>query len=435
MKAVPAFCRFFVYAAFILAAGLFAVPGAQAEPRDVELEKFGKHLDPAVDAGLAHLFELLGDSNATIDSTRLDPLADYVIACDEDPREFEPEEREGQGIIYKTELQQPIEKVIRYLYDPAIPNYVLVPSVLRISGWYPDSEIFEADKPVWQELDRSKPYIVRGKEFEECTPDSFAGAYYRYDLERMILVYPYKGRKLVFSVSEQPEESKAGHKGAIIDDAKWRYFYSGIQGIDKGLFSWMDTYMYGSSSVQAFVDLPDGGTRNVLFKWLSAGWGGMNVVLRTHIYEGSMRFSEAFQEVIESEALPSSDVIAGYVQEIENMPQAEVDARIAEYATAFEQICADSEAMDGGDFADIIKDGGYAKVLDHEDRIGVLVLEKLRCSLGLDALVDMCEPEALVAGADDESVDAEVQEAGETVTDETAEPVADAAEAEMVTGG
>ncbi|GAB7023610.1 hypothetical protein [Salidesulfovibrio brasiliensis] len=434
MKSIPALSRFFLVVALI-AVGLFAAPAAQAEPRDVELEKFGEDLDPAVDAGLAHLFEMLNDPGLALDPARLNPLADYVIACDDDPRAFEPEERTGQGIIYKTELKQPIEKVIRYLYDPEIPNYVMVPSVLRISGWYPDSEIFKAERGVWQELDREDPYIVRGREFEECTPDSFAGAYYRYDLNRMIVVYPYKGRKLVFSVSEQPEESKAGHKGAIIDDAKWRYFYSGIQGIDKGLFSWMDTYMYGSSSVQAFVDLPDGGTRNMLFKWLSAGWGGMNVVLRTHIYEGSMRFSEAFKEVLESEALPDSEQIAGYVRDIRAMPEEAVNAKIAEYATAFEKASAENEAMDGGDFADIIKDGGYAEVLDREDRVGILVLERLRCALGLDALVDMCEPEATPAVANTPAEPDAVQpEAAADEPVDASEPVAKSETVEPVTG-
>lgn len=386
---LPAMSRFFFYAALCCAVLLSLPATGAAEPRDVKLEKYGEDLAPEINAGLEHLFQVLNDPAVKLDEAKVAPLAQYVLDCDEDPRAYEPDERTGQGIVYKTDLRQPMEKVIRYLYDPNIPNYVMVPSVLRVSGWYPDSEIFDLREGVWSRLDSDEPFMVRGREFEECTPDSFAGAYYRYDLKRMIVVFPYNGRRVLFSVSEQDGKSAPGKKGAIIDDSKWRYFYSGIEGIDKGLMSWMDTYMYGSSSIQAFADLPDGGTRNVLFKWLDAGWSGINVVRRTHIFEGSMRFSEAFQRVMEAESLPDSETLAGFVRDVHEMPETRMDSLMAEYAVNFEKVCADHEKMDGGDFEDIISNGTYTEVLDREARIGILVLEKLKSALGMETLVDM----------------------------------------------
>lgn len=90
--------------------------------------------------------------------------------------------------------------------------------------------------------------------------------------------------------------------------------------------------------------------------------------------------------------------------------------------------------MDGGDFADIIHDGGYTKVLTDEDRTGILVLQKLKCALGLDHLVDMCAPAADLAAttvSDEEKPEGAATEP--SISDATAAGTDTDVDAEMAT--
>lgn len=401
-----------------------ALPGvANAEPREVKLNKESTPLPEDIEAGFAHLFGLVRNPGGTFDPAVVAPIIDFVDNCDEDPKDFEPKRREGRGTVMRMDLDVGLRRVLEYLYNPDIPNYVIVPSVLRLSGWREGSDILKLERGLWDRLDGlDAPVVLWGKEYESNTPDSFAGAYYFYDMFRLVVLMKHNGKNVLISVTDQDGKSDVGRKGAILDDQNWVYFYSGIEGLDKGLISWMDTYMYASYSVQVFVEKGENFTRDVLFKWLKAGWTGLNVVKRKHILEGSLRFAESFKKVLESDALPPSLELADMIRDIRQLPDAVIDEKVRAYARTFEALNKEAEPLDSSEFQAVLADGGYANVLDREQRIGVLVLQKLKCLLGMDAYVDMCGPDAERAessqndavaaeAAADAAVDAPVEEA------------------------
>jgi hypothetical protein len=89
------------------------------------------------------------------------------------------------------------------------------------------------------------------------------------------------------------------------------------------------------------------------------------------------------------------------------------------------------KALQKKEFAKVLKDGGYADVLDRRERVGVLVLQKLKCLLGMKTYVDMCglsiEPDAPeTVTPESEDGNAQTLEQGKV---ETAAPVADREEA------
>ena len=47
-----------------------------------------------------------------------------------------------------------------------------------------------------------------------------------------------------------------------------------------------------------------------MFKWLRAGWSGINMVKRKHIYNGLKRFAGTFRQIMEYPALPPVGVLA-----------------------------------------------------------------------------------------------------------------------------
>ncbi|ADU63994.1 MAG: hypothetical protein KUA35_06950 [Pseudodesulfovibrio sp.] len=350
-------------------------------------------LDASVETGIDHLFDVLHDPAKPFDQSQVRAMLDFVTTMQDDPKDIEPARRfGGLGVCLRKEVPTSLETILRYFYNPDIPNFLLCPAVLRLSGWREGSEFLTRGRTLWDELPTlDAPVLVRGREFEVNTPDSFAEAYYRYDLERLIILLKHDGKNVAISISEQPEQSDVGRKGAILDDQQWDYFYSGIEGLNKGMIGWMDTFMYRSGSVQVFTEHDAVAPRSsvFLFKWLKAGWAGMNVVKRSHIYDGSLRYARSFSTVLESASLTPDEVAAG-MRAVAALPKAEVDAQISEYARNFEIRFKDNPKLQKKEYASVIADGRYGDVLDADARRSVLALQKLKCLIGMDALLDMC---------------------------------------------
>lgn len=354
----------------------------------------GTPLPEGVSQGIDYLHSMLLDSGTTVNHARLAPLLDYVAQGVPNAEELTPEKREeGTGSVYYDEFRVGFRELVEYFYNPAIPNFLIVPSVLRASGWQPGSDILTRNVKLWEEIDRLvMPLVLRGSEYEVNTPDSFGGCYYSYDLHRMLVLMKHNGHNVLLSVSKQKDESDVGRKAVIIDDKDFVYFYSGIEGLDRGLIGWMDTYMYGSFAVQVYFEKGPKTVGNALFKWLSAGWAGMNVVKRSHIYDGSRRYAEGLKGVLESGNLPPAERFAERIKQIDALSPDEVDGYIATYSRNFEQAVKDHEGMDSRSFQKIIADGGYAEVLDDKARMDTLYLEYMKHMIGKPSLVQLDLP-------------------------------------------
>lgn len=380
----------------MLLAAFFCAFPAMADDEEgimeVKLSKEPEKLDKRVEQGIDHLFAVLGDSSTPFDVAQVGPMLDFVVNGPQDPKDIEPARRiGGKGICLRKDVKTDLDTILRYFYNPDIPNALLCPAVLRLSGWKPGSDFLTRKTRLWDDLKTlDKPVLVRGQEYEVNTPDSFAEAYYRYDLNRLIILLKYQGHNVAISVSEQADKSDVGRKGAILDDKQWEYFYSGIEGLNKGLIGWMDTFMYKSASVQVFLERDAAAPQSsvFLFKWLNAGWLGGNVVKRSHIYDGSLRYARSFSKVLESSVLTPEEMAAS-IKDVLSMDNAQMDAKIEEYAKNFEIRYADNPKLKKKSYAKIVANRGYAKVLDNDARRSILALEKLKAMLGMDTLVDL----------------------------------------------
>lgn len=378
---------------FVLAVGAPAM--AEDEPDgliEVKLAKEPEKLPKNIEAGIDHIFETLNDPNGKIMPLQINAMLDFVVNGPEEPKDIAPARRyEGNGICLRQKIKADLDTITRYFYNPEIPNFLLCPAVLRYSGWHEGSEFLQRKTPIWEELKvLDAPVQIRGREFESCTPDSFGEAYFRYDLDRLITLMKYQGKKVLVSASLQADKSDVGRKGAILNDKEWEYFYSGIEGLNRGMIGWMDTFMYKSASVLVFVE-DNAETKEgtlFLFKWLKAGWAGMNVVKRKHIYEGTLRYARSLTKVLESPALSPEELVEG-MRSVTAMSDAQVNTLIDQYAKNFELRFKSDPKLKSKEYSKVIADGGYAKVLDPEARRSVMYLEKLKSMLGMDVLVEL----------------------------------------------
>ncbi|EGB15261.1 hypothetical protein DND132_2056 [Pseudodesulfovibrio mercurii] len=382
----------------LLALCLFAASAmAEEEPKglmDVDLSSKPAPLAGDVEKGLDQLFAVLEDQSKTLSVAALQPMLDFVVNVDADPKDIEPAKRfGGRGICLRRDVSTDLTRILKFFYNPDIPNYLLCPAVLRMSGWHQGCEFLTRSKGLWEELpslNETTPVVVRGREYEVTTPDSFAEAYYGYDLNRLIVLVRYQGKNVLISVSQQDGKSEVGRKGAILDDTRWDYFYSGQEGLNRGMIGWMDTFTYASGSVQVFVEQDAAAPRSTvfLFKWLKAGWAGMNVVQRSHIYDGTLRYVRSFAKVVESPDL-TPEYLAEGLHTVLTMPDSRMDGLIREYARNFEARFKDAPKLQSSDYAKVIRDGGYAEVLDDKARRSVLALEKLKSMLGMETLITL----------------------------------------------
>ena len=391
---LPLCSRMVVIALFSLSLLSAAAP-VRAADADAETEFSSKAvpMDQSIETSVDYLYQLLADKNGVFDPARVAPLMAFVLDPAIDHKNVEPAKRfGGRGAIIKAQAKTGLARLIEYVYNPDIPNFLMVPSLLRYSGWLPGSEILTRDKGLWTEVATlADPILVRGKEFEINTPDPFGEAYYRYDLNRLLILFNHEGRKALISVTEQADQSDVGRKGAVLNASGWDFFYSGIPGLNKGLIGWMDTFMYKSASLQIFVE--ESGdqplTSSVLLKWLNAGWAGLNVVKRSHIYEGALRFVDNFTQVMESN-LPPSGTLAKGIKQVTDLPEVEVDRLIGRYARQFEAKFKDNPKLQKKEFASLVEQGGYARELDEVGKRSILALLKFKCMLGKDALMNLC---------------------------------------------
>jgi len=347
-------------------------------------------LPQPVEQNLGSLLDLSLKRNAEINPESFQSLLEYVSHAKGDARDLVPARRyDANGTVLRVTMKTSLSRLMRYCYNPAIPSYLLFPSVLRLGGWYRGSDIVDKDPKPWLHLGKlDKPVALWGSEYEVNAPDSFGGGYYRYDLNRLIILTKFGGKNVLISVSKQKDKSTVGKKAVIIDDGEWSYFYSGINGLNKGMIGWADTYMYDSASVQVFVEDGPNQTSFMLFKWLRAGWMGQNFVQKDHINEGSTRYANAFKKIVESDRLPDPDELAQRVREFSTMSEAELDNKISAYAVAIENIAKKSPAMDKSEFLKVVEGGKYARIMNREERLSAILVEYLKSRLGKTPLVD-----------------------------------------------
>ena len=152
----------------------------------------------------------------------LGALADAALA--EGPAERElPELHDANGVSLRETVNAPLSRILDYAYNPDVPSYLVLPSVVRFAGWYPGSDILGLDAPLSSKLPAPQsPVVLHGREFEEITPDLFSGGYYRYDMQRLLALFDHNGRSVLISVAVQDGPSDVGKKGVVLDDGKWQ---------------------------------------------------------------------------------------------------------------------------------------------------------------------------------------------------------------------
>ena len=346
---------------------------------------------PEWNKGVGYLGTMLNPKGASIDAKNVAELLDFVVSANGTNAQLDPGRRDNAtGAYFFFNVNAPLAKVIKYAYNPNIPSHLTLPTSVRLGGWRvnPGGPI----DSLWERVGNVRePLVMRGEEYEEITPDLTTGGYYRYETNRLMVLLNHQGKDFFISVTDQQKPSSVGRKGAIIGpDTDWNYFYSGQRGLSKSGLGWASSYMYSAFSVVILFepDTAKGQTRYVTFKWLRAGWGGINMVQRENILEGCQRFAQGFRTVMESPQLPEAQSLIDTYAKIKSMSDQELSARLQPVEKALMALCRTDAALKRRDFQDLIESGEYLTAMSREERESLLMSESFKLAIGKKSFLD-----------------------------------------------
>ncbi len=294
----------------------------------------------------------------------------------------------GSGVLWRSRIQGvPLATTLQYLFNPKVPLTVVYPASIRYAYWQPGSDILSLSRPLWEQLGehRDKPLVLRGTEVEEITPDDNTGSYYKYLLDRVLILTECEGRQMLISISWQKGKSEVGKKAATIGDySNWDFVYSGAKGTLASGIGWAETYIYSAASLIVFYEDTPGGkdTGYAMYRWMDAGWSGLNMVKQSHITAGAERSFAGLKAFLESPRRPSPAEIESYIGSLQALDLPALQARFARYGAKVEEAAATVDPLKSDDFQKVIKDGEYGKSMTKQELIAALAVDFIKQKLG-----------------------------------------------------
>ena len=282
------------------------------------------------------------------------------------------------GITVKKSLAH----ILRYAYNPKIPYCTIAPSTVRICEVKETDQGQPAWPPLWHMLsDLDKPITIKGIEYVVNTPDLNSGAYYGYDQDRALILFRYRGKKVMVSLAKQRGKSEVGKKGLVLgSDDNWDYIYSGEPGLARSGLGWVRSYMYDSVGVAVYYEMEARKpmVRLGLFRGVRAGWANINMVKRKQIFAGMKRFAKSFQKIIEYPLLPEEYELANVYSQIDHIPAEDLRGYINKYFESLQE-----KYIDTGEFPEewqklVFEDNTYLNRLTIDEMKSILFVEQLK---------------------------------------------------------
>lgn len=322
-------------------------------------------------------------------------LLNFAATAKPDAKLYHTDQQfDAASAYYGFDIHKSLKALLQLTYNPDIPGHVFTPSSVRVSYWKEVNGRRQRLPEIWRLLDNlENPIVIRGVEYVENTPDLYTGAYYDYDLDRVICLFKYQGRNAMISLSRQKKISDVGKKGFVLgSDNNWDYLYTDRNGLAKPGLGWVRSYMYDSYAIAVYQQIdPDAPlVRFGIFKWINAGWANMNFVKNKHIYNGLERFGKTFKKILECPSLPPAAKMAESFSWIGNLPDSELKKKTKKCFHELRNRYPNCKIFSKKGFSEIIADDKYLGKMKKEEMQALLSLEQLKSLLNKSAKLDSC---------------------------------------------
>ncbi len=364
----------------ILTAALLIAPRAEADTDKLPAD---------IDSGLGYLYEFSDPQTTTpFEVARLEKLLAYIVT----PRKDGASSAGHAGLFleplayHEFTVRRPLAFILGYAHNPGIPTQIFTLGTVRYADW----KAFDAQHPDLPNIaermqNLEAPFVIRGLEREEIAPDPSSGAYYSYDLQRTLIGFRHGPHTIWASLSRQQDRSEVGRKGYVLDEKNaWHYIYSGKKGTTMTGLGWVASYMYEGFACNFFIQSDDAPDRVKVasFKYLRAGWNGMNFVQYKHIRDGLERFSLIMRQILENPALPPPAEIEAVQRRIADLSLDQLRDINQDYLLALEENYGRKWAFPNSWFKKAVVKGDYVDQLTRPQLEAVVFLEYMNGVLG-----------------------------------------------------
>ncbi|RLC27119.1 MAG: hypothetical protein DRH21_00045 [Deltaproteobacteria bacterium] len=345
-------------------------------------------------SGLEYLLSLTSkDKNEPVDLKVIQKLLDFVVSTKNSSSLYYTDKLFGSpSAYYEFDINTDLKSVLEYVYHPDIPSFAFMPSSVRLSYWTQVNGQNQDLPELWTFISNpGPPIMVKGVEHIEITPDQFTGAYYRYDMDKALILCKYRGRNLLISISKQKDKSDVGRKGIVLgSDNNWDYLYSGRRGLSMPGLGWVSSYMYNSIGISFLyeVDSKKPLVKYAAFKWLKAGWADMNVVKNKHIHKGLIRYAKDLKMILEHPLLPEASELAKLFSDFENYPPEDMRMKVKSHLTALKDRYNGNKLSSGKNFPKNLTISEYLNQMTNKEMYALLVVEYMKSILVKNRYLD-----------------------------------------------
>jgi hypothetical protein len=119
-----------------------------------------------------------------------------------------------------------------------------------------------------------------------------------------------------------------------------------------------------------------------VFKWVRAGWAGINLVRSEHIYDGMLRFGYAFKEIIEDPQIVDAGHIEQTCNSIRHLSDKELRVIVQAYLERLENRCTAEGVLSTREIEEFFTQGKYLRSLDRYEMEAIVALEFIKQMLG-----------------------------------------------------
>ena len=382
---------------FIMLFFVVTLPAVHAWPNDVP-SVTEIPVSAEVDTGLDYLLARVGaNSSGDFDIRSIEPVMAFIQSVKSPSARYHMKNKpDMSSVFYQFDVRSNLRRILDVGYHPDIPSFILSPSSVRLSYW---KSIDGKQQPLprlsenLSGLDNNS-IMVKGVEHEEITPDQFTGTYYAYELDRTLILTRYNGRNMLISIARQENLSEVGKKGLVVGkDENWNYLYSNDKGLNKPGLGWVSSYMYGANSVMILeeIDSKKPWVRCSMFKWLRAGWSGINIVQNHHIYSGMERFGTTFQKIMDNPSLPSHDEMVDVFVRIQNLTRDELQNKTQLYFSQLLEKYGRDSSEAGKFITGLMKNNTYLSQMTVAQMRSILELEYIKLIMGKTRIINISD--------------------------------------------
>jgi hypothetical protein len=147
----------------------------------------------------------------------------------------------------------------------------------------------------------------------------------------------------------------------------------------------VSSYMYDSDSIMVYYEEtePTVHVRCGVFKWVDAGWAGINLAKPIHIKKGIERFVKTYKQILEFKGMPDPDKVAATIHQINNLPIQDLKAQARDHFENLKKRHKNDNQLNHKWFSQLFQDDNdYIEKMSPEELKVVICKEYLKYLLG-----------------------------------------------------